>query len=305
MATKEVILSGLLLFSGFLAGWFWGKVADNPLFVVFVLFYAMTFGFFLLLERKQVVRWGAGLASFILLAAAFFKHIYLLTGFLFGLLIFAYAIWAEEVEERSETKIALKRTLGGSLKIFFTSLAVLFSFIYYGSIYKNSDAVSLIIPQSVFRAALKAIENPMQVFLPGVKADTPLDDALTALLITKFKESGELKGPIDKAMEAQIMELMRTERFQYGRKLGMRLTGKEPISEILYNFSLVKIKEYAGPYITYIPAIAALSYFVALKAASVILYYLALLGIFLLLKLFLLVGLITKITIPAEKEIYV
>lgn len=85
--------------------------------------------------------------------------------------------------------------------------------------------------------------------------------------------------------------------------LGIPNSEVKAISRAFYEHSMARIKDAAGEYEQVFPILAAASYFFALKAVSVIFYYLAIVSIYLLFKLSVMTGFVKKEIILAEKEI--
>ncbi|OGF61293.1 hypothetical protein A2662_03675 [Candidatus Giovannonibacteria bacterium RIFCSPHIGHO2_01_FULL_45_33] len=276
MKPKEIFLSVFLILSA-LAGW-WAipQILGKPYLASAVLLYAVVLGFFLLLVKNKWIFWCVSTASFALGIFFFAQDQFLFYGAVAGAAMVFYAVRIKEQEEKASLKILLKRLVGQSLKVFFTALAVFLTFIYYGSVSRNPDPAKLLLPESMFSVTLKLLEAQLQSTIPGFRADAT---------------TGELFGPL--------------EREAFARQYGIKLTGKEKISAVLYDIFLSRIKSFVGNYVEYIPFIAALSYFLILKTISAAFYYAALMLIFVILKVLLVAGLVKKITIPAEKEIYV
>ncbi|MDP2668321.1 MAG: hypothetical protein Q8P07_00585 [bacterium] len=276
MNPKEVVLGILLMFSA-LAGW-WAvpQILEKPYLASAVLLYAVVLGFFLLLTKNKWLFWCVPPVSFALGIFFFAQDQFLFYGAVAGAAMVFYAVRIKEQEEKASLKILLKRTVGQSLKVFFTALALFLAFIYFGAVSRNPDPAKLLLPESIFTASLNLLEGPLQSTIPGFRADAAV---------------GELFGPQE--LEALVQQF------------GVRITGKEKISSVLYAISLARIKSYVGGYVEYIPFIAGLSYFLLLKTISAVFYYAALMLIFVILKILLAAGLVKKITIPTEKEIYV
>ncbi|MDO8522898.1 MAG: hypothetical protein Q7S12_01255 [bacterium] len=276
MKTKEIILSILLLAIGLIAGFSWDKILEKPYLAAAVLLYAVVFGFFLLLVKDKWLFWCVPPVSLALGIFFFAQDQFLFYGAVAGVAMVFYAVRIKEQEEKASLKILLKRTVGQSLKVFFTALVLFLAFIYFGAVRNNPDPAKLLLPESIFTASLKLLEGPLQGAIPGFHADAT---------------TGELFSP--------------QEREALTQQFGLRLTGKEKISSALYAISLARIKSYIGDYVEYILFIAALSYFLVLKTISSVFYYATLVLIFILLKLLLSAGLVKKELTPAEKEIYV
>lgn len=276
MRPKEIVLSILLLLSALAGWWAFPKILGKPNFAFFVLLYAVVFGFFLLLVKDKRLFWGTPPISLALGLFFFKQDQFLFYGVISGVIVALYAVWTKEQEEKSSLKILLKRTVGQSLKLFFTALALFLAFIYYGAVRSDPDPAKLLLPESIFTASLKILEGPLQGAIPGFRAEATV---------------GDLFGP--------------QEREVFAQQFGLKLTGKEKISSVFYAISLARIKNYIGDYVEYFPFIAAISYFLVLKTISAVFYYAALILIFVILKALLAAGLVKKVTVPVEKEIYV
>ena len=275
MKTKEIILSVLLLAAGAGSFWAWDKILGKPFLATAILLYAVVFGFFLLLIKTKWLLWCAPISLFP--SVLFFeRNKFFFIGLVLAVIFIAFAVESYREEEKSNLKILLRRLIGSGMKLFFTALAVLFSFIYYGQIYQNPDPAKILLPESFFDSTIKYLEAPMAQIIPGFRASATADAVLGA-----------------------------AGRKAYAEQFGIRLTGKETMAEVLYVISLARIKNYAGDYLSYVPILATASYFFALKALSIIFYYLAILLIFILLKLFIVIGLVKKELIPAEKEVLI
>jgi hypothetical protein len=276
MTHKEIVLSILLLGSGFLTGLVWEKIPDNPYFALVVLLYAVAFGFFLLLVEHKLLLWLVPTISLALVAWFLVYSQFTLLGLGAAIVVVVFAVRQSKVVYKSSCKFSLNRILSKGMKLFFTSLALLFAFAYYGDIKDHPNTVSLLLPENVFNVTLKLLEVPLQGVIPGISAEGTVDDV---------------------ASQAQ--------REQLSKQLGVSLNGDDKISNALYQLSISRIANVTEPFGAYIPAIVSASYFFALKFVSIIFYYASLLLIFLLIQVFLAMGLLKKVIVPTEKEILI
>ncbi|MBI2023371.1 hypothetical protein HYT01_02285 [Candidatus Giovannonibacteria bacterium] len=275
MKNKEIIFGILLTAAGFIGGYFWGKIPDYPIVSLVILAYAVIYGFFLIFTENLWLRWGVPILSLMLFAVSLGQSKFTLSGLLLALAILLYSVWDSEREYNASVAFSSKKIVGKSLKMFFTSLAVVVAFSYYGSIFEQSSA-SLLLPENIFHGIFKFLEVPLQKYFPGITADSKIEDV---------------------AISEQIE--------QFSAELGISIKGDENVSRALYKLSIAKLNEYTGPYRFYIPVIAAASYFLALKFVSIIFMYGALLFMFLFIKIFTVAGLFVKTKIPASREILV
>lgn len=276
LKTKEIVLSVLLAIGAAIAGFAWDKILENPYWAFAMLAYALIFAVFLVLVKNIYAKWGVALGSFALFVLFFKVDAYWASGFALSALIMSFAVQSEIDDERASVKVMIKRRVGSSIKIFFTALAVFLAFVYYGGISGDANPEKMILPESVFKTGLRLFERPLQSSMPGFHVDAT---------------TGELFGPL--------------ERQALSMQFGINLTGKEKISDVMYNFTISQITSYAGDFLNYVPIVAAISYFLALKTASVLLFYIALILLFVLFKLLIAMGIVQKVKVPTEQEIYV
>lgn len=189
MKTKEIVLSVLLVISALASFWAWPRILERPYLALVVLFYAVIFGFFLLLVKNFWLFWAMPPVSLLFGAAFFNRDWFLFYGLILGIAIITYAGWLKSEEEKASIKISLKRVVGQSLQLFFTVLALFFAFIYYGSVYKNPDPTKLLLPESVFEITLKLMAAPLSEAMPGFNAsDKKLSHALYDLSLARVKD---------------------------------------------------------------------------------------------------------------------
>ncbi len=276
MTSKEAILSALLAATGYLSGLVWNQIISQPYWAFFVLAYAIVFGLFLLLVKNKWVWWILPVVSILLFSISFPLNKFLFYGIVLGSIVIVGGLDEARKELAGSLKLFIKKVLSRPTRFFFTSLALVVAFSYYGGIKDSPNKISLILPKQVFEVTLKLLEVPIRGFIPNFKPDAKVADILPP-----------------------------AERAGYEKSLGVTLHGNDKISDVLYNFSLSRIDEYAGSFVDYSPIIAAASYFFALKFVSIIFYYLATLLIFGIIKILLATGLVEKMSTPAEKEILV
>ncbi|MBI2021117.1 hypothetical protein HYS99_01220 [Candidatus Giovannonibacteria bacterium] len=274
MTPKEILLSVLLVVFGWAAGFVWERIVNAPYLALLLLLYAVILGLFLLIVKNKIAFWTFPVISLVAFSLSFPKNRFLFYGVVLGVVVLIGAEDEARKEIERSLKIFVKMVLGKSIKLFFTGVAIVLAFSYYGEIYDKKENLELILPQRVFETTLKFLERPLQEIWPGFRN------------------------------EATVSEIFSTpERIEYGKQLGAPLPPDKKISEVLYDLSLARIESYAGQYVEYAPIIAAASFFFALKFVSILFYYLSLILIFLIIKALLALGAIKKEFISAEKEI--
>lgn len=169
------------------------------------------------------------------------------------------------------------------------SLGILIVFLAVWSAQKEEEAAVKILLRRVIGRSLRLFFTALAIFLAFVYYGTIYQDPEPAKLL------------LPEAVFEATLRL--TEPYRQNVIPGFRV--EKEISKALYEFYINQIKNYAGKYITFSPILAAVSYFFALKAMSMLFYYAALALIFAALKILEKLSIIKKILIPTNKEIYV
>ena len=152
MKNKEIVLSLLIIGFGVLSGWAWEKILKEPYWAFVILLYAVSFGFFLLIVRNQWSRWFVppiSLVGFSALKLFYGQSEFALYGLAAAALFIILATWEASVELDSSVKLSMKRVLSASLRLFFTSLALIAAFSYYADIKDKPDSFSSLLPEQV------------------------------------------------------------------------------------------------------------------------------------------------------------
>ncbi len=75
--------------------------------------------------------------------------------------------------------------------------------------------------------------------------------------------------------------------------------------EVLYAVALARIKDIAGDYVRFVPVLAALSYLIALKTVSILIYYMTLVLLYIIVQTLIMSGIVQKIQVETAKDIYI
>jgi hypothetical protein len=306
MNSKEYIFAVLVVIFGGVVGFFWEGIPAMPALSVLVVVYAILFGLYLVFARQALLRYTIPPISFGAIALFLGLNKFVLEGLGIAIVFVLIAAWSSEREYKNSIVFSPQRIIGRSLKLFFTGLAVLFAFTYYGDTYQNTNSINQLFPRSVFQISLKAVEGPLKGVIPGFSADSTIDEILISVAAN---QGGVKESP---AAMAQLQTLVKRNRAQMLRELEGQLgvdlqvsaiTGGEKVSDILYGLSMAKTEEYVRAYIGYLPLIVAISYFFALKAVSIVVYLVVLACMALALRALLWFGMAHKDTTMVPKEV--
>ncbi len=305
---KELIIGVVVVLAAVLTGLVWNTIIAHPLYALSILVFGVSWSLSTLLIRSMPLRYGIGILSAFSIGIVLGAHVWTLVGSFLGSAILVWSTSLAEEQYQSLVKISVRGVTGKSLKIFFTGLSVLFSFAYFGAISGNvSNPASILLPEDVFAFAFRVAETPLQHIVPGVTAQSTVDDALAILLQQQLKSSGQTASlkEIKLAIPAQRQEMIRAINQQLGIAINPNISGNEKISNVVYKLSQTQINQYAKELSGYLPWLLAVGFFFTLKAISVIPYYLTLGATYLVIQLLIYTDFIKKETIEVKKEILV
>src|SRR3989344_6691946 len=184
---KEVVLGAFLGVSGFLAGFGvanvsslkWQEVISltpNLLYLLFVIAFIAVFSIFSLLARN----WTVVLVSFVVVALSIhlsfeFSNIFF-TSIAAGTILFFFSYVAVRTGFDASAKIKTSNILGKNLGLFFTAIALIFSFIYYSGFRKDADIVDLLfLNREVFSSLVERLKPATDAFFPGFSPSDTVD----------------------------------------------------------------------------------------------------------------------------------
>ncbi len=202
-----------------------------------------------------------------------------------------YALYRMRKEYAFQHHFSISKIAFAGLGMYFTVAALIVS-VYYVETIDREKAIFAILPRSLFDAALQPTSEWAESFLgvPELDPTASVDDTL----ITLLQEQMRSRGIADVSLPPEdLRRLLSVQRENLKRQLGITFTGKEKIKDVLYNSAIDRFEELLGPYRRYLPLAAGISFFLAFKAITYPLYYLAVFIAFLLIQL-LRVGRIVK-----------
>lgn len=199
-----------------------------------------------------------------------------------------YAAEAIASEKQASNFFSVSKILRRGLPVFFTGLAIMLAVFYFASIGRGSNAP--FIPRAVFDAAMPILREPLQNILPGFRADASVDQ----LLLTFVASQAGKEVDIRQLQPAQKQELLRQGRKTLTQQFGINLTGREKAADVLYELANAQAAKLLGPFQKYIPIIAAVGFFLAIKTLTLPIYWLTLILVFLVVKLMVVIGILRE-----------
>lgn len=276
---KELVIAVLTVLAGLVNAYLWKGVILSGTFhevwfyslpvaalLAFTLFFALAAAFI----QQALIRNSAAVLS---LATS-----YLLVPYnpavLPPLAITALGAWfaAGQISKESQTAnhFSSRRILKSGTPIFFTVLALVFTFFYYTSILGEEEHV--FIPRQVFEIIVPYLEQPLGNVLPGLEAGTAVDDILLSIVA-----QGTDASDLSQMPKEERDKLIREARRALESQLGITVSGREKGSDIFYQVTNAQIERFLGPFKKYIPLIAAAGFFIAVRAFAIPIYWITLL----------------------------
>ncbi|MBI2640940.1 MAG: hypothetical protein HYW91_03615 [Candidatus Sungbacteria bacterium] len=198
-------------------------------------------------------------------------------------LLAALALYRIRKEYALSPGFSITKFLKSGLPLYLTVLSIVISTFYLAGI-NDKNAVSTLLPRPALDFTLRALSGPLGSVagLPEINPEATVDDLLKELLSDSLKTQGV---ELSKIPQSEISRLLRTQRDEFSSKYGIKLEGDEKVGDFLYKTVTGKAEDLLGPYKNYLPYASAVAFFLALKALTIPLYYMALLSAFLLIKL--------------------
>lgn len=311
--TKKFIISGMVVVLGLLVGITWQQIPHYPLLAFLPLLFVVLWASAMILFERRAPRCGISMLSIAFLALALGQDKWTLAGGLIGIIFALYAVWNIEWHYRAASAFSFRLIAGRGLKTFFTALALLFSFSYYGASAEKPLDTASILPRDVFNIALRATEGTIQKQFPGFHREATVDDTLALIIQQQLSQSSNSDSDrmpipsletIKKELPGQRKEIITN--LNRGLKLSINpnISGDENVGMVLYELSISRAEPYLKPYSALISSVVAVALFFALKTVSIAYYYVTLLllpAVFWLLQTS---GIIEKKVVSAEKEIF-
>ncbi len=219
-----------------------------------------------------------------------------LAGLAISVLFIIYAVWRIKTEAEHSLGFSATKFLKAGLPIYFTIVSLLISMFFFSQIGEDEDRVfATLLPKSAIEIAIGPLQSLMG--LSAAKPNSTIDEAFTELIIEQLKSQGIKNVP-----QSELARLLRDQREELSKSFGLKLSGKERISDILYEFISRRFRELLGPYKEYLPYASTIAFFFAFKALTFPIYYLTLLITFILIRIMVAVTILKREKIQIEVE---
>lgn len=305
---REISIAFLTAASGIADAYFWKQLIFSPVYTDIKFFsvpgaalflFAILFSLLSLFGKSDALGLAAiaavSIGSFLFIPAG-------ITAFAGILFTFLGLLWAWR-RIRSEAKLSvsfsLAKILRQGLPLFFTALAFMVSVFYFSSI--SLEKNQSILPKALFDFSLPFLQNTLQGIIPGFRASATVDE----LLLEAAKSQVGAEVDISKVPKSQLEKLIADGRQSLSKGLGVKISGKEKASDLIYELANQKIEGFAGSYRQYLPYLTAFGFFLAIKILTLPLYFVTLGLLWLAVQLLLFLKVLKKeiVTIQVEKVI--
>ena len=214
-------------------------------------------------------------------------------------------------EESEAVSFSIRKIFRSGMPMFFTVTALMLAVFYFSSF--RSRPGEFLIPRTAFDAVVQVLQRlsgvaAFPVSVPG-NAFAPIFSGIVSIATNPEMTVNELildqakAQPGFTALSAgERLELLRQGRAVLSEQFGIALTGNEKMGDILYRTTNTQLERFAGPYREYLPFIAALGFFIAVKAVTLPVYWATLFLIFLVVKLLTSAGVLKKTTATMQVE---
>lgn len=219
-----------------------------------------------------------------------------LAGLAISILFIIYALWRIKIEAEHSLGFSVSKFLKAGLPLYFTLVSLLISIFFFSQIGGDEDrAFAALLPRSAIEIAIGPLQSLLG--LSAAKPNSTIDEAFTQLITEQLKSQG-----INNISQGELAKLLRDQREELSKSFGLKLSGQEKISDILYEFASRRFRELLGPYKEYLPYASAITFFFAFKAFTFPIYYLTLLITYLLIKFMLLTKILRSEKTQVEVE---
>jgi len=293
---KEIILGILALGCGVAAFWFWYKAVPEMIegsFVNYASFY-LPLGLLvlaaLLFSLAAIFIANSFFAYALILVSVFIPYFFLpaTSVVLLSLGISIFLVFSAVYRIRTEYMLSLgfhlTKILKSGLPTYLTAASLVIATLFFASL-NEERALATLLPRPAMQAALPAIINYLiqpNGDSPEIGPDTTIFEALSAIIRGQLQTQGISEPRIspkelNAAVSLQIVELE--------NRYGLKLTGKEKISDVFYGLVNNQILTLVGPYKKYLPHVSALTFFFAFKVITIPLYYVVMAILLVLIKI--------------------
>lgn len=200
-----------------------------------------------------------------------------------SLLLINFAVYRVSREMVLLPAFSLSKFSRACLPIYFTVVSIVISVFYLANI-KEEKVFSTLLPRPLFDTTLHAMGGVLGnlIGLPPVDPQKNIDDLITQLINKELMAQG---ASIKKLTAQELRDAMAAYRKEIANQYSISLRGNEKISDLFYNTIMARLEDLMGPYKKFLPAIAAITFFLAFKTLTLPLYYLTILITYLLIKI--------------------
>lgn len=244
-----------------------------------------------LVQNRWIVYGAAALAG----AAPFFfirANLSAFLGLVAGGLLLCLSVAHIRHEAKSSGIFSVPRLFRAGIPLFFT-VASLTAALYYISVVDPDDLAGAIIPRPALDVAIEKIYAPFAERTQGIAIDPEdtVDDTLKAVVAQQLSVEGI---EIETITQEEFDRLVALQRESLGRQFNIELQGDKKVTDTIFDNIGFRLADLAGPYKKYFPIASAFVFFLAFKAMTWPLYYLAMLLLYLLIRCMVAVQFIRK-----------
>lgn len=296
ISIKEAIIATATIIIGFANAYFWQNLiysADysDPaaifLPVATMFSFAILFSLLALFSKNIYVIYLACALSVVNGLIIADRNATVLIGTVLGMSGIVYAARKIQSDVNDSKTFGLSKSLSRGLPFFFTTFALIISLTYFSSILL---AESNFIPRPIFNASTRILQNYLGGLIPGFRPNATINEVLTDVLATELKNQID----INKIPKRQLNTLLQEQKAALSEKIGIKVSGEEKTTELLYNLANQKLEELFGQYKIYLPYISAIGFFLAIKTLTWPLYFVTLGFIFFTVKFLLVLGILKR-----------
>jgi len=216
------------------------------------------------------------------------------------LVLVPLAVFVIRKEMATSLRYRIPRFLKSGLGFYFTAAALIISLFYLNRI-DDRQIFSILFPQQLFDATLRVFSGAIQgaTGLPPIRPEQTVNEVMTELIRAQLQSQGI---PFEKIPRQELSRLIASQRDEFAKSYGIQLGGGEKIGTVFTNAVTSKIRDLIGEYNRYLPLVAAVAFFFALRTLAVIFRVAAVLLDMLLLKFLVLVKMVKKVQEQIEVE---
>ncbi len=277
-----------------------GTIAGATLFLCFSLLFTVLLSLFAMTSRSRALAVGVPIG----VSVAFFISHPFSTSFLWGIIASTLLlVWGVQMIQR-ETAVRVRYHWGTiarfGMKKFFTAIALSSAILLLVSAAPITDPNEVLFPRVFFDATVIVLERPIALLIPGMDISSTVDDVLLGALV---RAGGEID--VRSLPKSVLNGLIAVERRALNANYGLKLTGGERVSDVLYSVISGMINSYVAPYRAYLPYAMAAGYFITLQFVFVVLGYIGMRILPVAAWALQAVGILTKERIMVDKDVIV